>query len=171
MTNRYHAQPYNIDAEGFFFETYEEYLTKSYDLADSFGQPVEEFILQFIDGDKLAAYLFRTLEISSGPTLKTWFEEIESLKSHDLLAACYLADDGYALEDILDTHLDDTCLFEGSALDYAHDHIDSMGTLDDLPKSLRYYFDYEAFARDLVLGGDITEWTSPNNTHYVVTLP
>ena len=29
------------------------------------------------------------------------------------------------------------------------------GLLDGIPQNLRYYFDYEAYARDCKLGGDI----------------
>lgn len=40
---------------------------------------------------------------------------------------------------------------------YAEELVDSMGMLNDLPENLRYYFDYEAFARDLFIG-NYTYW-------------
>jgi antirestriction protein len=32
--------------------------------------------------------------------------------------------------------------------------------LDGMPEHLRYYFDYEAFARDMELNGDVTGFRS-----------
>ena len=54
-----HAQPYDISANGFFFETTEEYNEKASKLVNSYGQPVEEFELQFIDGESIDADLFK----------------------------------------------------------------------------------------------------------------
>ena len=41
-------------------------------------------------------------------------------------------------------------------LDWAHEHIDSCYDLDKMLGSLANYFDYEAFARDAELGGDLS---------------
>ena len=43
------AQPYDISAAGFFFGNLEEYETKSEMLRNAYGEPVEEFEIQFID--------------------------------------------------------------------------------------------------------------------------
>jgi antirestriction protein len=37
--------------------------------------------------------------------------------------------------------------------DYAHEYVETTGLLDDMPESLRGYFDFEAYARDLFLNG------------------
>jgi len=39
--------------------------------------------------------------------------------------------------------------------DWAYEFMQSTGGLDGMPENLRTYFDYEAFARDCRLGGDI----------------
>ena len=39
--------------------------------------------------------------------------------------------------------------------DWATELLDSTGELECIPERLRYYFDYEAYARDCELGGDI----------------
>lgn len=49
------AQPYSLDAVGFYFDTLEAYPEKSENLLDAFGNPVEEFEIQFIDG-RTASY-------------------------------------------------------------------------------------------------------------------
>ncbi len=46
-----HATPYNIDAAGFYFDSLEDYQTKTENHLDRFGNLVEEFEIQFIDGD------------------------------------------------------------------------------------------------------------------------
>ena len=35
--------------------------------------------------------------------------------------------------------------------------VDEQGTLNDIPEHLRYYFDYEAYGRDIRLNGDVVE--------------
>lgn len=35
--------------------------------------------------------------------------------------------------------------------------VDELGYLDEMPENLRYYFDYEKYARDLRLSGDLYE--------------
>ena len=42
-----------------------------------------------------------------------------------------------------------------TARDYAEAFIEDTGLLADMPPTLRPYFDYDAFTRDLELGGDI----------------
>lgn len=39
----------------------------------------------------------------------------------------------------------------------AEEILDDTGQLGEIPESLRYYFDYEAYGRDLRLSGDIVE--------------
>lgn len=41
-----------------------------------------------------------------------------------------------------------------NATELAEQICDECGTLDPIPESLRYYFDYEAYGRDLLMGGD-----------------
>ena len=58
------AQPYDITANGFYFETAEEYDEKALRLRNSYGEPVEEFELQFIDGETIDAKLFEALGVN-----------------------------------------------------------------------------------------------------------
>lgn len=170
MTNSYYAQPYNIEAVGFYFTDYEEYQARSKGLTDRFGQLVEEFEIEFIDGDTLTSKLFNELEIRQG-SLEEWFEKFEGMESCKLLAACYLAWNGHFFGEILDAPLEDFSFLECTPEDYARDYIDSSGLLADMPESLHSYLDYKAFGRDLVLNGNITEWKSPDGIQYVVIEP
>ncbi len=46
--------------------------------------------------------------------------------------------------------------------DYAEDQCESCGTLESIPENLRWYFDFEKFARDMRMNGEFTE----ENRHY-----
>lgn len=47
----FYAQPYDIAALGFYFEDAETYLAKINAITNEYGEQVEEFELQFIDGN------------------------------------------------------------------------------------------------------------------------
>ncbi len=163
MTNQYHATPYDISATGFYFNTYDEYIEKASKHKNEYGEPVEEHEIQFIDGDN--CQLFNTLGINQA-NLDNWFNNFETMNKDDTAKAIYLSDYvGYDINDILG-RLDDVTLFQGTAAEYAAEYIEDTDILNGLPENLRYYFDTEAFARDMIMGGDITE-IEINNTDYV----
>ena len=56
MTTLY-AQPYDISATGFYFDSLEEYTQKAAKNFNSFGGLVEEYELQFIDGERIDSVL------------------------------------------------------------------------------------------------------------------
>ncbi|MEQ8348877.1 MAG: hypothetical protein RIB84_07630 [Sneathiellaceae bacterium] len=56
MTTLY-AQPYDITATGFYFETAEQYAAQAAKAVNDYGQRVEEFEIQFIDGENPDAAL------------------------------------------------------------------------------------------------------------------
>ena len=45
-----------------------------------------------------------------------------------------------------------------SVEDYAYQFVEDCGLLDNMPDNLKAYFDYKAYARDMVLSGDV--WIS-----------
>lgn len=154
MTNTYHATPYDIHGAGFYFSTFEEFEDKASKHRNAFGDPVEEYEIQFIDGDNYQ--LFNALEINQ-TNLKQWFDDYEGLDGEDEIKATYLADDqGMDMDEIL-AELNDVQLFEGSALDYAEQYVEDTGMLDTIPENLRFYFDLKAFVRDLLYSGDVAE--------------
>ena len=168
MTNQYHATPYDISATGFYFSTYEDYVKKAASHKNEYGDPVEEYEIQFIDSELpwCNGALFTALGINQA-NLEQWFSDFEEMDMDDALKARCLAEySGYSdLDDIL-SNLEDVMLFEGTPLEYAHEFIEDTGMLNEMPENLRYYFDTEAFARDMVMGGDITE-VEMNGSNYV----
>jgi antirestriction protein len=149
-----HAQPYNIDASGFQFTSADEYTAKQSALRDRFGAPVEEFEIQYIDGDD--GQLFDACRIHQGD-LATWFDDIETLDRQEKAALFYLVDQvGYRLNEALEK-LEDVCISECSLIEAASELFDEC-YLPEVPEAVRPYIDYDAFARDCRLGGDMVEF-------------
>ena len=133
------AQPYSLDAVGFYFDTLEVYTEKSESLLDVFGNPVEEFEIQFIDGEDCE--LFSACGVNQA-NLSLWFETIAELSEHEKTALYYLRSvSGYNLVDALEK-MDDVNLSEGSLKDVAETLFDEF-YLNDVPESVRAYIDYE----------------------------
>jgi len=164
MTNIYQATPYDISASGFYFKTYDEYLDQSAKHRSDYGDPVEEYEIQLVDGDNYR--LFGALGVNQA-NLDTWFSDFEKLETDEAIKAIYLSEDlSYAIDAILD-RLEDVSLFEGTALEYTESYIEDTGLLEQIPKNLRFYFDTEKFARDMVLGGDISS-IEIDGTNYII---
>ena len=154
-----HAQPY-IDACGFYFTDAEEYETKQSALRDRFGAPVEEFEIQYIDGDD--GQLFDACRIHQA-NLATWFDDIESLDRQEKAQLFFLMDGlGYNLNSALSS-VGDVCIYEGPLLDAATELFDDC-YLCDVPEAVRNYIDYAAFAEDCRLGGDMCEFRFDGDT-------
>ena len=159
------AQPYSLDAVGFYFDTLEAYTEESERLLDAFGNPVEEFEIQFIDGDDCE--LFSACRINQG-NLAVWFDDVADLSIQEKTALFYLCSIlGYSLENALGK-LEEVNLSEGNLKDVAETLFDEF-YLNDVPESVRAYIDYEKYARDCEIGGDLyefdfngTTWTCTN---------
>ena len=155
------AHPYNMDACGFYFRSAEEFEEKVEALRDRFGNRVEEFEIQFIDGDDGA--LFDACGINQS-NLSTWFDDIENKDEHEKVALYFLTGVlGYALDDAMDK-IDEVMLFHGDAQEAAEELFDDCYA-HAIPDNLRCYFDMEKFARDLEIGGDFAEFDYDGTTY------
>jgi hypothetical protein len=155
-----YANPYNIDANGFQFSSVEEFTQKAAALRDRFGNPVEEFELDYIEGDDGA--LFRACGIDQ-TNLSMWFDAVGPLDEHQKAALFYLCDCiGYRLSEALDK-LDDVSMYEGDLIDAATELFDDV-YLSEVPEAVRNYIDYNAFARDCQLSGDMHEFRLDGTT-------
>ena len=67
------------------------------------------------------------------------------------------SDSESTIEDIVERYEETQLGVWDSLVEWAEDYLDDTGDLAGLPENLKHYFDYEAFARDAELGGDI--WT------------
>lgn len=156
MTISLFAQPYNIDATGFYFSSYEEYNEKQAACFDSFGNAVEEFEIQHIDGAGDFARIVKPDQCN----LEEWFEQAEQfdeLSSDEQTAFQWLVDDCNQDADEAFEKCNEVCIFEGTREEYAQQFVDDCYDLERKMGDLARYFDYDAFGRDLELGGDIVE--------------
>jgi hypothetical protein len=163
MTTLY-ANPYNIDAAGFYFNDANEFIEKSTNLTGRYGNQLEEFEIDFIDGDDAA--LFNACAINQA-NLNTWFDDIETLDDHEKINLYYLLSvAGYTLSQALDK-LDEPSIKQSSLRDAAEELFDECW-LHEVPESIRFYIDYDKFARDCEMGGDLVEFEY-NDTTYTCT--
>lgn len=146
-----HATPYNIDAAGFYFTDALDYESKATMHVDHYGNLVEEFEIQFIDGDD--AQLFEACGINQA-NLNTWFDDIEFLQDYEKVNLYYLvAVVGYNLDQVLNK-LDEPSITDANLRDAAEELFDECW-LHEVPENIRFYIDYDKFARDCEMGGDL----------------
>jgi antirestriction protein len=146
------AQPYDISANGFFFETAEEYRRKAKRLRNSYGAPVEEFELQFIDGNGIDARLFEALGVHQG-NIAAFLTAAEDWTDDDKIKvivavgeAGYTFDLGKDSPDRLDVDLYEADSLRDLAIRFVDD-----GLFGTIPEPIQNYLDYDAIARDLAL--------------------
>jgi|SRR5690554_4894990 len=147
------ANSYDLSATGFYFDSFEEFEDKASKLKNSSGLPVEEFEIDYIEGDN--PRLFKVAGINQA-NLELWFDELDHIGDDDDegIAIRFLMENiGYDLKTAI-AKKDDVMLYRGRLVDYAAELVKDCY---DFPEIVERYFDYEAFARDLELGGDVVE--------------
>lgn len=165
MTVRLFANPYDISAQGFYFSSAEDF-----EFQYENHLPTEEYEIDFIDGTAAELALFNAMKVSQ-VSLDEYFELISDLDDDDTaqVGVCYLLENGIA-SDAADavSRASDLTIFEGSLKDYAWEHLEDCVFTKETPKIFRDYFDVDAFARDLEIGGDVTtfDWCG---CHFVVS--
>ena len=160
-----HAQPYDMSASGFYFESLDEFNEKAGKLRNGYGQPVEEFEIQLIDGDRIDGQLFEALSVHQGnfgDFLDAANDWTEDQKTKAIIA---IGEAGYSFKLGNDDPDDiDVDLYECESLrDLAVQFIDD-GLFGDIPENIRAYLDYDAIAHDLSM--DYSEITI-DGTHYI----
>ena len=154
-----------ISATGFYFESMEEYDSKYAKCKNDFGGQVEEFEIQFIDGDDLDCDLFKALDIHQGnfdaffTACEEWNED-QKIKVIIAVGEC-----GYSFNLYKDDSDNfDIDLYELDSLrDLAEQFIEE-GLFGEIPESIRFYLNLDAIARDL--GMDYSE-IRLNSTNYI----
>lgn len=159
------AQPYDISANGFYFETTAEYEERAGKLLNSYGDPVEEFEIQFIDGERLDCALFSALGVHQG-NFSAYLEAVEDWSEDDKIKVIiavgqvgYNFDLGKNSPDQFDVDLYEL----GSLKDLAMQFVEE-GLFGEIPANIQNYLDYDAIARDL--GMDYSEITIAG-TNYI----
>lgn len=157
MTIFLYAQPYNIDAEGFYFRSDHEFHLQSQNLRDRFGNRVEEFEIQFIDGERIDCELAKAIGLSQA-NFADFLECAEAWedwqKFHTIIA---VGDLGYDFDPKNDPdHYGIDIYWHSTLRELAEQFVDE-GLFGDIPDHLRFYIDYDAIARDLAVDHTETE--------------
>ena len=152
---RLYAQPYDITATGFYFETAEEYAALAAQVVNDYGQPVEEFEIQFIDGEAIDAALAQAWGLNQA-NLGRFFEVALAWENREKVRCIIAMNEGIGFDveagdiDALDVDIYSVETLRALAEQFVDD-----GLFGDIPEPLRFYIDYDAIARDL--GMDYTE--------------
>ena len=160
-----YAQPYDITAMGFPFKSFEEYQDKAAKLRNEYGRPVEEFEIQFIDGEDIDAQLFKALGVYQGDISK-FFEIIDQWDEEEKIKVIIAVGEvGYSFNILKDDPNDfEVDLYQIDGLYSLAIQFVEEGLFGDIPKHLENYIDYHAIADDL--GMDYTQ-IRINDTLYV----
>ncbi len=160
-----HAQPYDISASGFYFESVEEYQNKAHANRNDYGDEVEEYEIQFIDGDELDCSLFKALSVHQG-NFGDYFTACEDWDDDQKIKVIIAVGEAhYSFDPATDDPDDfDIDLYELDSLKELAEQFVEEGLFGEIAESIRFYLDYDAIARDL--GIDYSE-IRLNGTNYI----
>lgn len=161
---KFYANPYDITAQGFYFESYEEYETKRDALRNSSCQPVEEFEIEVLDGTSEELELVNSIGIDQG-NMKDVIEYIETSDESEWPALFFLMGNNIvkSFEDAKDK-IDEVFITESSLIDAASELFDEVYG-HSIPDNIKCYIDYKSFARDCAIGGDMQEFEFGGKTY------
>ena len=150
MTLLFHAQPYDISAEGFYFRSLDEYDSQAKTLKNQHGDAVEEFEIQFIDGEAIDCDLAKAWGVNQA-NLAGFFDAIdvwsEDWKFRYIIA---VGECGYSHDQVADDpEAIDLIIYQAETLRELAEHFVDEGLYGDIPERLQFYLDYDAIARDL----------------------
>ena len=144
------AQPYDTSASGFYFESFDDYAAKSSGLKNDNDQSVEEFEIQFVDGDDIDSALADAWGLTQ-LHLSAFFDAVDKWDTHQkhrfIIA---VGECGYNFDPASD-HPDqfEIDLYEMDSLVALAEHFVDEGFYGDIPERLEFYIDTDAIARDL----------------------
>ncbi|GLO71339.1 hypothetical protein MACH17_28560 [Phaeobacter inhibens] len=157
MTIILHAQPYDIAAQGFYFDTLEEYQAKAAKAVNDYGDPVEEFEIQFIDGDQIDCALAQAIGLCQS-NIGQYFDAVEAWDDPQKRVVILAAGDcGYDFTDQTQPDDFDIEIYHIDSLRALAEQFVDEGLFGEIPGQLQHYIDYDAIARDLAADYSETE--------------
>jgi len=147
---RLFAQPYDITAAGFHFTTIEEYREEVQNAFNDHGDPVEEFEIQFIDGERIDCAFADAWQLGQAtvPDFMTAVDDWDDAqKLHYIIAVgeCgYQHADAWRVPDSIEIDI-----YEIESMRELAEQFVDEGLFGDIPKHLANYIDLDAIARDL----------------------
>ena len=150
MACEFYAQPYELAATGFYFKDYKSFISKSRTLKNNYGQSVEEFEIQFIDGEIEDAELFKALGIHQG-TIGTFIDKLDEWEDWEKINIILaVGEAGYDFDMAEDDPGDlDIQIYQVESLKELAEEFINEGLFGDIPENLAHYLDIDAIARDL----------------------
>ena len=141
-----HAQPYDISANGFYFETAEEYATKANALRNDYGDPVEEFEIQFIDCD-----LAKAIDLNQANFAQFFdcVDDWDEWQKQQVIIA--VGGGGYAFDASTVPDNFDVEVYEIDTMRELAEQFVDEGLFGEVLEPFQFYIDYNAIARDLAV--------------------
>lgn len=158
-----YAHPYDISAQGFLFNSVEQYEAQAKKLRNDCGDPVEEFEIQFVDGELIDVEFAKAFALNQG-TFAQFLGLVEdwddNQKTRFIIA---VGECGYGEEQVIDDpDAIDLDIYELDSLKELAAQFVEEGLFGDIPERLQFYIDYDAIARDL--GMDYAEINIDNKS-------
>ncbi|MGD1888370.1 MAG: antirestriction protein ArdA [Cohaesibacteraceae bacterium] len=158
MTIKLYAQPYDISATGFFFSSISEYEARTSSNRNRCGDLVEEYEIQFIEGERIDCALasaWRLSQANFAAFLEKAAEWNDDQKTRFVIA---VSECGYSAEQVEDDPCDlDLDIHDAESLSALAEQFVEEGLFGDIPERLACYLDYDAMARDLSVDYTQTE--------------
>lgn len=152
MTITLYAQPYDICATGFYFKTADDYDRLAAANVNEFGELVEEYEIQLIDGDDLDADLAKAFGLNQ-VNFRHFLEMAKNQGDAEKLTFIIAVGEcGYGVDDADSVDVD---IYPNTNMRGLAEQFVDEGLFGDIPANLACYLDYDAIARDLVM--DYTE--------------
>lgn len=153
-----HAQPYDLAATGFYFESLEEFNTKANSNRNDHGDLVEEYEIQFIDGDHIDCDLAKAWEINQA-NIGPYFDACENWSDDDkTVFIIAVGEGGYSFDpETVSTSGFDVEIHQADNMKDLAESFVNEGLFGEIPDHLAHYIDYDAIARDLAVDYSETE--------------
>lgn len=150
MALELYAQPYDITAVGFYFDTARQFNELSGEALNDFGQRVEEYEIQFVDGQHIDFELARVWQINQAnfvAFLDAAAEWDNDRKRRYIIA---VGECGYDHSQVADDPENEgiDIYYLDSLQELAESFVDE-GLFGEVPEALAAHIDYESIARDL----------------------
>lgn len=157
------AQPYDASANGFYFSDSEEFSDTINNIRNEYGQKVEEFEIQFIDGERIDAQVCDAIGIHQGNIIPVMEKLDEWDDWQKTLVIIAVGECGYDFNPAGDAPEDfDIDVYDVDSMRELAQQFVNEGLFGEISEHLRFYIDYDAIARDL--GFDYTETEIDNRT-------
>ena len=158
MTTVLYAQPYDIEATGFYFESAEDYAKKAKANLNSDGDLIEEYEIQFIDGEAIDAALVKAVGLYHSD-IPAFFEKSEEWNEDDKQRIIIAAGEcGYVFDwQCTEPSAYEIDLYQFGCMQDLAEHFVDEGLFGEIPEHLQFYLDYAAIARDLSMDYAETE--------------